>query len=411
MPDYNQTPIDVWSNFAQGMEIGGALRRQRQQQQYGEAYQQGGWGAVADTAGGFGDLETAQGAQGVQSDQQEAAIERAQRNATVLSNAATSLMGVPYEQRGQRLQQMAPMLTQMGLDEQQIAQFDPTDEALASVRAIQGQFSQFTDIQEIDGALVGIMPDGRTQVLREATPTWGAPEQIEGRLAQRNQRTGQVQWAPAPAGAAAAPSGYRYTPDGQSLEPIQGGPAAQDVDNRERTRETSLRGQAIGNQNVLTSISAARQIAQGGPATGAWSITAAIPGTPAHNLDAQIDTIVANIGFDRLQQMRDSSPTGGALGQVTERELALLQSVVASLRQSQSREQFLANLSRVEAQYIQSMERIEEAYTAEMGEPPPTPPPGPGSTIGGSVQLPGSGGLESLSEEQLDQLERELTGQ
>ena len=67
---------------------------------------------------------------------------------------------------------------------------------------------------------------------------------------------------------------------------------------------------------------------------------------------ARLDTIRANIGFDRVQQMRESSPTGGALGQVTEFENRLLQSTLGNLEQSQSREQILENLGRIESIYL-----------------------------------------------------------
>ncbi|MES1923267.1 hypothetical protein MHBO_004811, partial [Bonamia ostreae] len=51
------------------------------------------------------------------------------------------------------------------------------------------------------------------------------------------------------------------------------------------------------------------------PATGFFGAQAAkIPGTAAHDLDAILDSIRGNISFTRLQQMRESSPTGGALG-------------------------------------------------------------------------------------------------
>ena len=42
--------------------------------------------------------------------------------------------------------------------------------------------------------------------------------------------------------------------------------------------------------------------------------------------------------------MRDASPTGGALGQVSERELGFLQSVFGSLDQSQSAEELAYNI-------------------------------------------------------------------
>jgi hypothetical protein len=61
-----------------------------------------------------------------------------------------------------------------------------------------------------------------------------------------------------------------------------------------------------------------------------------------------LDTIKSNIGFNKLQEMREGSPTGGALGNVSDRENKLLQSVIASVEQSQSRGQCMANLRRVD---------------------------------------------------------------
>ena len=85
-----------------------------------------------------------------------------------------------------------------------------------------------------------------------------------------------------------------------------------------------------------------------------------IPGSPAHDVASNIDTIVSSIGFERLQKMRDESPTGGALGSISEKELALLNSALGSLRQSQSSKQFLKNLRRVRTHYEASVKAIRE---------------------------------------------------
>ena len=69
-----------------------------------------------------------------------------------------------------------------------------------------------------------------------------------------------------------------------------------------------------------------------------------IPGTDGKNLTRLLDSVKANAGFDKLQNMRDNSPTGGALGQVSERELNFLQSVFGSLNQDQSAGQLKYNL-------------------------------------------------------------------
>ena len=85
------------------------------------------------------------------------------------------------------------------------------------------------------------------------------------------------------------------------------------------------------------------------PVTGmAGAAMEDVPGTKAHDVSKLVDSLKANIGFDALNRMRANSPTGGALGQVSERELGFLQSTIASLEQSQGEEQFLENLGLVQ---------------------------------------------------------------
>jgi len=84
-----------------------------------------------------------------------------------------------------------------------------------------------------------------------------------------------------------------------------------------------------------------------------------VAGTDAHDTANAIDTIEASIGFDRLQKMRDDSPTGGALGQVSNIELALLRQSLGSLKQSSSRAQFVKNLNSIETQYKKAVAAVE----------------------------------------------------
>lgn len=95
-------------------------------------------------------------------------------------------------------------------------------------------------------------------------------------------------------------------------------------------------------RNVVDKARRAKELSQQGWfATGFGSDTAGgIAGTSAADVQALLDTIGGNIAFDRLSRMRAESPTGGALGNVTERELALLQSTVSSLSRTQSDAQF-----------------------------------------------------------------------
>lgn len=97
------------------------------------------------------------------------------------------------------------------------------------------------------------------------------------------------------------------------------------------------------------------------------SMIGVVPGTDAYDVDKQIDTIKANIGFDRLQEMRENSPTGGALGAVSELELKLLQSVKGSLDQGQSPEQLKANLADIKRNLAALRQERQKAFAADYG--------------------------------------------
>ena len=101
--------------------------------------------------------------------------------------------------------------------------------------------------------------------------------------------------------------------------------------------------------------------------TGAGSILSPIPGTPQHELSQILESIKAHVGFDELQKMRDNSPTGGALGQVTEKEIALLQALQGTMTQGLSPELLKRNLIRyrneIETSKKQRTARFESEYS------------------------------------------------
>lgn len=98
----------------------------------------------------------------------------------------------------------------------------------------------------------------------------------------------------------------------------------------------------------------------------AWgSLLTVVPGSSAKDLAATVTTIKANIGFDRLQRMRAESPTGGALGQVAVQELVALQATIANLDQSQSTDQFKANMQIALQQYQSWRRKWGEAIMKE----------------------------------------------
>jgi hypothetical protein len=112
-------------------------------------------------------------------------------------------------------------------------------------------------------------------------------------------------------------------------------------------------------KNVIEKARRAKELSSEWFATGFGAERAAgIGGTAAADVAALLDTIGASTAFDRLQRMRDESPTGGALGNVTERELDLLKSTIASLRQSQSDKQFRRSMDDVISAYERTLARL-----------------------------------------------------
>lgn len=148
-----------------------------------------------------------------------------------------------------------------------------------------------------------------------------------------------------------APAGYRWASDGQSLEAIPGSKAALDIADSNAKKDARNQTAAVKADQVMGIIDKATTQVGNSTAGAGGAIMGRIPGSTAVDLRANLDTIKANLGFDTLQAMRESSPTGGALGQVAVQELNSLQSTVASLDREQSPEQLLANLQKVRDHY------------------------------------------------------------
>lgn len=134
------------------------------------------------------------------------------------------------------------------------------------------------------------------------------------------------------------------------MEIIPGSPAERELTKEQQnTQKKQLLGK-VGNDIVNDDINRAINIVNTSslPVTGlGGNWLKSIPGTQASNLNSLLDTVRANVSFDKLQRMREASPTGGALGQVSDFENKLLQNTYANLEQSQTKDQFLYNLNRL----------------------------------------------------------------
>lgn len=130
--------------------------------------------------------------------------------------------------------------------------------------------------------------------------------------------------------------------------------------------QIALAQSKIQNDVVGDSIDQAIKNADGYTSGFMGSVTSNIPGTKAYDLSNTLNTVRANLGFDKLQDMRNNSPTGGALGQVSEQENRLLQSTWGSVEQSQSPAQLKANLTRIKQIRQQFQQLRQRAYDMDV---------------------------------------------
>lgn len=164
----------------------------------------------------------------------------------------------------------------------------------------------------------------------------------------------------------AIPKGYQAIQGqdgGYRMEPIPGGPEDQ--------RTKAVGAMQTFDRATDTTIAALDRVIKmaGAQSAGVGSLTAVVPGTPGRDLAAELETVKANVAFNRLDEMRANSPTGGALGQVTERELDLLASVAGATDQGQSPQQLKANLERVRDGLIKARDERRRIFKAEYGGP------------------------------------------
>jgi len=125
---------------------------------------------------------------------------------------------------------------------------------------------------------------------------------------------------------------------------------------------------------VITDVAAAKELVGFGTTGIMGKASGLVPGTDAYNLNQRVLTLKANLGFDRLQQMREASPTGGALGQVAVQELEALQASVGSLEIGQSQAELRNNLEKIDKHYKAWLNAVQGARGPEaQGTPAGTP--------------------------------------
>lgn len=191
------------------------------------------------------------------------------------------------------------------------------------------------------------------------------------------------------------PPSYMWGPNGPDGAPTQfavkGGPADLKIAGALNQDTQALTGAISGLDRLSV---AANEVLNHPGLKGISGLRGAlpnIPGTNAADAQALLGTLKSQVGFGVLQDMRNNSKTGGALGAVSDKENAMLQANLAALDKSQSIEQFQANLQKVIAYTDGAKDRMREAYNLKHGpesvnpvrpgsNPTPTPPVKPTPT-------------------------------
>jgi hypothetical protein len=199
------------------------------------------------------------------------------------------------------------------------------------------------------------------------------------------------------------PVGYRMTKAGQ-LEAIPGGPTTTNLSSKEiQLRESKFpqATQAVNTFEAKTTELEKDLIAlRNHP--GLASITGIAAGrapgitSQGRAAEALYDKITARGGFKELQDMRAASPTGGALGNVSNQEGAQLRAAFAAIDRKQDAADVKKAIDTAILDLQGSKSRVREAYDMTYdykggGATPSTPPPPPPapSAGGNTVTIPG----------------------
>lgn len=121
---------------------------------------------------------------------------------------------------------------------------------------------------------------------------------------------------------------------------------------KKQMKEKKTKTLVTGIDSVIDDIDKAISLTRGTTTGLTGLIYAKKPGSPAHLLRSKIKTIQANLGLDKLNQMKEASATGASgLGPLTERELADLRASIADLDPLLSDEELIKNFEKIKRHY------------------------------------------------------------
>lgn len=229
--------------------------------------------------------------------------------------------------------------------------------------------------------------DGETVIQEEMQPDGSFREIGRGPRFQKSVTGPEPRQKP--------PPGYRFT-EGGDLEAIPGGPADLKVQGAFNADTSALSTQTANLDRLSAAANELLNHPGLGRITGTVGALPDVPGSAAANARAKLLTLKSQTGFNTLQEMRNASKTGGAVGQVTEKEWPLLQSAIATLETAQSEEQMRESLQKIMEYASGAKDRLRGAYNVKhkdrLPEQPggaPTPPGGGDAAMRSAIERAG----------------------
>lgn len=163
------------------------------------------------------------------------------------------------------------------------------------------------------------------------------------------------------------PQGYRQTADG-NLQAIPGGPADLKLAGALNQDTQALTSSSSAMDRLATAANEAMNHPGLAGTAGLRGSIPNIPGSQAADAAALLNTLKSQVAFGVLQDMRNNSKTGGALGSVSDAEGKRLEANLAALEKSQSVEQLRASLRKI-IDYTQgAKDRLSMAYNLKHGD-------------------------------------------
>jgi hypothetical protein len=130
--------------------------------------------------------------------------------------------------------------------------------------------------------------------------------------------------------------------------------ALQNLETKSRLVDSAI------NQAIIVASQNGMQATGGGPVGAGIRATKLSPATA--KFQSLLTQIRSNVGFDTLQQMRQNSKTGGALGNVSDNEGVRLESVFGNLNQDLSDKDMIDTLVKIREARREFLKQSQEAY-------------------------------------------------